>query len=808
MSEKVNLVLYPEVQEGESVEEVKEKLCKTLSVDMATVETWYATESPTAILKDVDEDTATKYVSAIQACGAQCNLQPVGEDKSGWDLEQMTQADIRDLFICPSCEYEEQMARGEKMEQCPECGLVIAKWEEKMREEAEKEKIRRRLMRDQRLKGDRQDDLDAKKAELERLKALEREIMLELGIRPPGPLWQLFEQYTFGMSFAFTAVIVVITAIAVQYGTGYIEDQADAELAASEASEEIQGIAPVMAAALEMQQNGNQEVITEIADASQIMRGESNESREAIVGAAQQMMKGVDPKDFLAVAAQMSLPPTTAKISEGEIQPAPVNISTVGGVTGLQGVSSFSGGELSDMSPPLLEHGHEEILTVLTEKRVIKDIHDPEAPDLIVEAIDEMDGSAIVDLMSSISKDQEWDQFLASHVRQYLVNGDVDSATKLADRIKNPVVRIGAFGKIMEEHELNANASDVKVLSARVNLDLEKIKDPDTRARVILALGQSLADGGSQSEPYDSMDRVTRMATDSENPYEESFLTSRLAVAYMRLGDNPQAKRLLQKSMRVAGRLPSLSERISAFTRIAQRYYDVRNNTLANEILSEAAILAATQLEQQPRSVAFGEIALAQGYIGDFAGARISIDNAAEGKAKQQLLAKVAELLIGENRYYEALAWMETLEDEVEYSRLELRLSSALFYAGRTREAINRMEQSAPRMQRIYELSERGLLTSQYARFFARLGLEERAEQLFEEAEGISTQLTGRKSQVNLALVALDRARVFQLVRAKNIIIDELTDTVVRDPIDTEVISTERVIRSLLPPDADSGGLR
>ena len=69
------------------------------------------------------------------------------------------------------------------------------------------------------------------------------------------------------------------------------------------------------------------------------------------------------------------------------------------------------------------------------------------------------------------------------------------------------------------------------------------------------------------------------------------------------------------------------------------------------------------------------------------------------------------------------------------------------------------------------------------------------------EAEEISKQLTGRKSQVNLALVALDRARVFQLVRARNIIVDELTDTVVRDPIDTEVLSTERIFSGFLPED-------
>ncbi|MBT7369705.1 MAG: hypothetical protein HN816_03600, partial [Gammaproteobacteria bacterium] len=212
-------------------------------------------------------------------------------------------------------------------------------------------------------------------------------------------------------------------------------------------------------------------------------------------------------------------------------------------------------------------------------------------------------------------------------------------------------------------------------------------------------------------------------------------------------------------------------------------------------------ILVASELEQQERSVAFGEIALAQGYLGDFVGARMSIDNASEGNAKQQLIAKVAESLIGDGRYYEALSWMESLENEVEYSRLELRLSSALYYEGRTREALNRMEQSAPRMQRIYELSERGLLTSQYARFFARLGREARSEELFVEAEKISEQLTGRKAQVNLALVALDRARVFQLHRAKEIIIDELTDSVVKDPIDTEILATERIIKNLLPED-------
>jgi tetratricopeptide (TPR) repeat protein len=798
MADTVNLVLYPEVKEGEELDAVKERLCKTLSVDAATVDTWFATSNPTAILKDVEEGAAAKYEAAIQQCGAQCSLHPSGEDKSSWDLEQMTAADIADLFICPSCEHEEKAERGEKPEQCPECGLVLAKWEEKMREEAEKEKIRRRLLRDQRMKGDRQEQLDAKQRELDRLKEMELEIMKELGIKPPSDLWMLFEKYTISISFAITASIVMATGVAFRSVDIYLDGLAHEELVAEEASAEIKGIAPVVAAAIEMQQTGNEEVMTEIADASQIMRGGPNESRAQIVDAAQQMMKGVDPEVFMAMASKMAMP-AMAKMSNGEVQPAPVNIDTIGGVSGMQGVSTFSPQELMAMSPPLLEHGHEQILSVLTEKRVIKDASDPEAPDIIVDAIDEMDGSTIVNLMSTISRDQEWDQFLASHVTTYLLAGEIERAGLLAERIKNPVVRINALGKIIEEHILGENVAEIRVLNARARLILEKIDDADTKARVILNLGDRLAEAGSEAEPYDSIQKVERMVADAEDPYEESFLTSRLAVAQMKVGDQKQAKRLLRKSMEVAGRLGELSERISAFTRIAQRYYDVRNNTLASEILSEASILAATELEQHERSLAFGEIALAQAYTGDFVGARQSIDNASEGKAKQQLMSKVAESLIGEDRYYEALSWMETLEDEVEYSRLELRLSSALFYEGRTREALNRMEQSAPRMQRIYELSERGLLTSQYARFFERLGKSDRSEELFLEAEKISEQLTGRKSQVNLALVALDRARVFQLARAKEIVIDELTDTVVKDPIDTEIISTERIIKNLLP---------
>jgi tetratricopeptide (TPR) repeat protein len=214
--------------------------------------------------------------------------------------------------------------------------------------------------------------------------------------------------------------------------------------------------------------------------------------------------------------------------------------------------------------------------------------------------------------------------------------------------------------------------------------------------------------------------------------------------------------------------------------------------------LSEASILAASELEQDTRSVAFGEIAIAQGYLGDFVGARMSIDNGGRDNGKQQLLAKLAESLIGLERYYEALDLMSSLDNEVEYSRLELRLCSNLIHSGRVDEALSRLDQSSPRVSRIYDLSERGLITSQYARLYMRIDQKDKAERLFSDALDLSEQLAGRKSQINRGIVALDWSRSLQIGKA-NVILEEVVDSTIRNPIDDEIMATKRIIETLLP---------
>lgn len=176
----------------------------------------------------------------------------------------------------------------------------------------------------------------------------------------------------------------------------------------------------------------------------------------------------------------------------------------------------------------------------------------------------------------------------------------------------------------------------------------------------------------------------------------------------------------------------------------------------------------------------------------------MSIDNGGRDHGKQQLIAKWAESVIGLGRYYEALALMESMEDELEYNRLELRLSRKLIHEGRTREARNRLNQDSPRVSRIYDFSERGLITSQYARLYMRIGNDASGERLFQDALDMSKQLRGRKAQVNRGIIALDWARSLYIPVAKAVL-EDVTDYVVKDPIESEIEATDRTIKTLLP---------
>ena len=68
MAETCNLVFLPNLRDNVDPDEVRRNLTQTLSVDVAKVESWYESEVPTIILKEVTDDVAERYMRAIIKC--------------------------------------------------------------------------------------------------------------------------------------------------------------------------------------------------------------------------------------------------------------------------------------------------------------------------------------------------------------------------------------------------------------------------------------------------------------------------------------------------------------------------------------------------------------------------------------------------------------------------------------------------------------------------------------------------------------------------------------------------------------------
>lgn len=735
MVESVDLLIFPTAQAEEDIDEVKARLIETLKVGKAKVDGWYSADTPSMILRGVDEKVADRYVKAITRCGARCTTSPHEAEKNP------------NLFICPTCQYEQEIQSADEIDQCPKCGLVIAKWQAQMTEEAEKEKFRRRLQQAARLLDPDPEELDPQSS---------------------GMVHSIFKKFPIALGIGIGSLVVIASGFIFYSVDEHLEQEKLQELVDNRPYDEKQELALIVGAAALLQQTGNEAVVEEFAVITQLMRGRDGKARASVVEAARQMIEGAGPANFVDLASRKFDKPA-------------------GRAGGLTGVVKFNQKTLSAIYPSKYPTGHDELLLVLAEKRLVRNRNNPDGPAKLVDAIEEMDGSAILDLLNSLAMDLEWDQFLAVQVRQYLKGQELERALELTSRIKNPVIKIASLGEIMSGQFVERDQAGIKADMAKVLLLLDNIPDPDLKAKSWLAVNDSSAVSGSVLENMVS-----------PGLYERSLLHARLAVNYWEQGDERKSRLHFGHASRDAGQIREPENRISAFVRIAQRYFDVRNTTLANEILNQAALLAVQQLDTKLQARIFGEVAIARGYMGDFVGAIMAIDDAGRGEAKQQLISKLAEMLIDNERYFQAMEIMGSLQNNVEHTRLGIRLIGFLVHSDRHKEAEFLLALVMPGAQGITEPASRGLMLSQLARLLARGGYTTQSEALFNEALAISDGLKGKKSQLLRGLVALDRARLFQFEQSRELM-EIVSDIVVKDPISNEIAATQRMAKLLFP---------
>jgi hypothetical protein len=123
------VVFEGEILEGSQVQEVKRALAKLYNMKEDQVERFFSGKR-LAVKKDVDYETAMKYVKAFERAGAVCRVEEL-EPPAGLEqplmLEKETEKPSQqdDGMVCPKCQFEQAPS-----EECVRCGIIISKYSE------------------------------------------------------------------------------------------------------------------------------------------------------------------------------------------------------------------------------------------------------------------------------------------------------------------------------------------------------------------------------------------------------------------------------------------------------------------------------------------------------------------------------------------------------------------------------------------------------------------------------------------------------------------------------------------------------
>jgi len=125
------VVFEGEILEGSQVQEVKRALAKLYNKREDQVEHYFSGKRLT-VKKDVDYETAMKYVKAYERTGAVCRVEEL-ETHAGLEqplmLEKETEKPSQQdgVMVCPKCQFEQAPS-----EECIRCGIIISKYTESL----------------------------------------------------------------------------------------------------------------------------------------------------------------------------------------------------------------------------------------------------------------------------------------------------------------------------------------------------------------------------------------------------------------------------------------------------------------------------------------------------------------------------------------------------------------------------------------------------------------------------------------------------------------------------------------------------
>lgn len=128
-AQRYRVVFAGEILDGLQLREVKRGLARLLKASEDQIERFFSGKR-IAVKRDVDYETAMKYVKAFERVGAICRMEAL-ETPSSLEQPLMLEREAEkpkqhDVMVCPKCQFEQAPA-----EDCIRCGIIISKFYER-----------------------------------------------------------------------------------------------------------------------------------------------------------------------------------------------------------------------------------------------------------------------------------------------------------------------------------------------------------------------------------------------------------------------------------------------------------------------------------------------------------------------------------------------------------------------------------------------------------------------------------------------------------------------------------------------------
>lgn len=831
-----DVILFPKLKDGADPADVKARLAKLLKIDEAKAAALVDSGKNTRLLRAVPKEQADKYYKAIAACGITCNVAP----SAGKSMAQMAKehtettaaadgkappatgpgglslvpmSETTRNFKCPSCGHTEEITSKQELEVCPSCKANVKKLLE--RQKAEEDELRRKQSRAAEEKRRLKEYEDRLRIELEKeIRArLEDEIRKEMGIDVGvnSGFWGLFMRNRAIMTLSVFGSLIGVTVGLTLVIQGFIEEKELEELAAAPPSPEIEAAAPVVAAAVTASQQSEQmaEALPAMAGAVNAMAPPQQQvNMQAMATAGMQMMKGMDPGAFMAMAAstQMLGSMMGPLASMGGL---PVG----GGSSGMAAMAGMSGGAAPMMMgmPGVANQlgmpgmgqipkdqfvammtgqtapgmGQQTVMGMISGNAVLAGqmpvLDGVEAPR--IEVMTPNEAAIIVD---ALLDDREWGRFIATRAGD-LASTDPDAASALAGLIGSPYERASARARIAVALQETGFDAGARQMAARALDELDDLENLDARAQASVALGDLLARSGQEAVPADVRVRLQAAVERTIIAEEKAALLGRLAVSHYIAGNLDAANDRIEQAVQAAGSLPGDSLRLRTFLNIAQRYADMSATPVAHTITNEAVARART-LSEEDRVAVFVASAKARAYMGDTERAARDINLAGEEIARDQAISAVVEHLITANEPYRAAQFIDAVEDPIVAVQLDLDLVSNALSDAPSPIVLQRLDLAVQRVDALADPEVRALLYSRLARLQTRLGRNLSADRSFQLALEGARIARIESRDLMYATIAVDQAYALDPAAAQTTA-TRIREQVLQDKL-TEVLQT------------------